>query len=126
MGSCAKTLQTVRLQQSIDSGEGPNDYDKDTIDGLAAKGYARVENGRPIQLIPYIRKPLERLTQKVREDMTALFREKMNMVEIVDRAIANIEKMKPLIPDYLEENERNSLLRGMHLQQCTCYVLYAV
>lgn len=106
--------QMARVHEITVNNETPNEYDKDAIANLAAKRYVRVENGKPVILVPYLRKvTLE--SDTVARGMVKyleMLGEYVDINEIVQLIIQNMDYMEQFIPSYLDKNERNSLLSG--------------
>lgn len=96
------------------SGEAASAYDKDAIASLAAKGYVRVEDGRPVILVPYLRKidlkpeAVEKGLEKWRRTLD----EHIDVRSAVDMLSLGVERMERFIPKYLDKNERDCHLSG--------------
>lgn len=111
----AELKQLARVHELIEKDERPNEYDMDGIANLVEKGYVRVENGKPVLLIPYLRK--KRWTDKAAETFSlALYRKKlekyMDVGKVTELLHGNVERMKKHVPAYLERGQRDSLLLG--------------
>jgi hypothetical protein len=103
-----------RVHEIILNGETPNEYDKDAIANLVAKGYVRVEDRKPVILVPYLRKvftsedDIVKVLDKYWQELDSY----VSIKEMVGLLIQNMEYMEQFMPAYLDKNERNSLLSG--------------
>lgn len=107
--------QLARVHELIEKGEKPNEYGMDGIVNLVEKGYVRVDDGKPVILIPYLRKSTE--TDKAAEKFSIdFYRQKlekyMDVGEIIELLRGNAERMKRHVPTYLDRGLRDSLLLG--------------
>ena len=114
----------TRVYWIIINNEAPNDFDKEIIAHLCELGYVRVENGKPMILVPIIRcedhlgnlkKQLETQFDELGSKLEA---EKNNYVELVVKQRRSIEK---LLPHYLDKNEKN-----FHISTCCGFTVYHV
>lgn len=44
----------IRVNEIVESNEVPNDFDKEAIAIMCDKGYVKVENGKPVILVPVL------------------------------------------------------------------------
>ncbi len=100
-------LALRRIHAIIKTGEVPNDYDRILISTQVEKGYVRVDDGRPVLLIPYINgAALE--APEANSAIAAyqiVHRDKIDhMVELLAEHRRAFAKR---LPAYLDENERN-------------------
>lgn len=114
----------TRVYWIIKNNEAVNDYDKEIIAHLCELGYVRVENGKPMILVPMIRcgdhlKDLkEQLETQFDELGSKLEAEKNNYVERIVKHRRSIEK---ILPHYLDKNEKN-----FHISSCCGFMVYHV
>lgn len=114
----------TRVYWIIKNNEAPNDFDKEIIAHLCELGYVRVENGKPMILVPIIRRgaQLENLKKQLETQFdelgSKLEAEKNNYVELVVKQRRSIEK---LLPHYLDKNEKN-----FHISTCCGFTVYHV
>lgn len=103
-----------RVHEIAVKGETPNSYDKEAIAGLVAKGYVRVDDGRPVILVPYLRKQniTDGAAGKALEKYFAKVDEYLDMHTLVKEYTGQIREMSRFIPGYLDKNEQNHLLGG--------------
>ena len=105
--------QLYRICQIIENNEKPNDYDKDAIANLVQKGYIKVENEKPIILIPYIKpkdnSPLEKYYDA--PNFKSKLAEYLNVDEIVDVYCKQVEQIRNLVPKFLDINETNQAIK---------------
>lgn len=80
----------IRVNEIAKSNEEPSDYDKEAIAIMCDKGYVRVENGKPIILVPMVNAPM------------------VNFDKEKSKEIFNLENAET--PDA----ELNSLLKGLY------------
>ncbi|MDD4496018.1 MAG: RNA polymerase sigma factor [Eubacteriales bacterium] len=101
-----------RIHEIIESGECPNDYDKEIIASLVAKGYVRVDNGVPVLLIPYLKKQnlVDKVINHTMKNYFSSVDELLAKYKLVEKLIDNMKAISPYIPTYLDKNERNSIL----------------
>ncbi|MBQ8333935.1 MAG: sigma-70 family RNA polymerase sigma factor [Clostridia bacterium] len=106
--------QLARVRELIEKEETPNDYDMDGIVNLREKGYIRIDGGRPVILIPCLRKNGNGSadTGDVIGRYEKLFAENLNMDEVCADCLKEIELRKRLIPAHLDDNQRNAILGG--------------
>lgn len=103
----------MRVYSIIKSGETPNEYDKEIIAYLVKEGYVRVENEKPVILVPIMKcgKELETLRETIEKETSELKQvidnEVNNSIEAIIKHRKNLSK---LLPKYLDENQRNFLL----------------
>ena len=97
--------QMERVHEIIVNNELPNMYDKTAIANLVEKGYVRVDDGKPVILVPYLisTTPGDTNINNVLEDY-------IDVKAIVNLLVQNMERMEKYIPNYIDQNERNSLL----------------
>ncbi len=99
-----------RVISIIENGEEPNEYDKENIALLCQKGYIRVQDGKPVLLIPYLtdisilnaygKMTLKEIDEKYNTEVSAL----------VDIIVERNKYVNKMLPKHLEENERNYAL----------------
>ncbi len=97
-----------------------SDVDRDMVAALAVEGYVRVEQDRPILLIPYL----------TREEDQALGH--IMQAEIVPAVLAEYENLcrdhaahvATLLPDYLDKDERNFVTSHFYNANAYTYLLY--
>ncbi len=95
------------------------DLDRDIVAFLAAEGYVRMEHDRPILLVPYL----------TAEEWDALWKIIEN--EIVPAVSEDCEHVRrehiafatPLLPDYLDEDERNFVTGRFYQPNAYTYLL---
>ena len=106
--------QLARVHELIERDEFPNDYDMDAITNLCEKGYIRVNDGKPVILIPYLRKNENVSVDAVdvRGLYENLFTEHLDMDTVCGDCLKSIEVIKQLIPAHLDDNLRNSCLNN--------------
>ncbi len=112
-----------KLERVVDInnlGEQPNSYDIEIISDLCHNGYAKVEDGRPIILIPFFDcadNGYHRIVEEFFEALSSLEaideRYGSDLVGYKSKAIEHRKRMLKLVPKHLDENERNGVL--------TCY-----
>lgn len=114
----------TRVYWIIKNNETPNDFDKEIIAYLCELGYMRVENGKPMILVPMIQcgDQLENLKKQLETQFdelgSKLEAEKSNYVELIVKHRRSIEK---LLPPYLDKNEKN-----FHISTCCGFRGYHV
>ncbi len=99
-----------RVISIIENNEEPSEYDKENIALLCQKGYIRVQDGKPVLLIPYLtdisilntygKMTLKEIDEKYNTEISSL----------VDIIVERNKHLKKILPKHLEENERNYAL----------------
>ena len=86
----------------------------DAVANLTEKGYIRVDDGKPVILVPYIEKTE---TKADAEDIIGkyqkLLSEKLDIDAMAEKLTAALARVKKLIPAHLDEGVRNH-----HLAEC--------
>ncbi len=100
-------LALRRIHAIIRDGETPNDYDKILIATQVEKGYVRVDDGRPVLLIPYV--SANALEALVADSviMAHMVAERDKIDAVIDRLVEHRRTFAKRLPAYLDENERN-------------------
>lgn len=103
----------MRVYSIIKSGETPNEYDKEIIAYLVKEGYVRVENEKPVILVPIIKcgKELDALREMIEKESSELKQIIENEINnSIEPIIKHRKSLSKLLPKYLDENQRNFLL----------------
>ena len=103
----------MRVYSIIKSGETPNEYDKEIIAYLVKEGYVRVENEKPVILVPIIKcgKELDALREMIEKESSELKQVIENEINnSIEAIIKHRKSLSKLLPKYLDENQRNFLL----------------
>jgi RNA polymerase sigma factor, sigma-70 family len=110
--------QMERVHEIIVNNEEPNMYDKTMIASLVEKGYVRVDNGKPVILVPYLTAtvPTDTNVNNVLEDYFKQLEDYIDVKAIVNLLVENLERMDKYIPAYIDRNERN-----FHLMSCASF-----
>lgn len=113
--------QLQRIRTLLEKGESPNEYDKSLIAHLTQLGIMSVTDQVPRILIPY-------LTKEQMADLNTLLEE--SAAENFDdgHAVKIFEEygkeMSPLIPSFIDENERRHILTSFSPQGASMYLLW--
>lgn len=112
----------IRVHSIAKSGETPNEYDKEIIAYLVKEGYVRVENEKPVILVPIIKcgKKLDVLREMIEKEFSELKQiidnEINNSIELI---IKHRKQLGKLLPKYLDDNQKNFLLsRSVGFSHC--------
>ena len=103
----------MRVYSIIKSGETPNEHDKEIIAYLVKEGYVRVENEKPVILVPIIKcgKELDALREMIEKESSELKQAIENEINnSIEPIIKHRKSLSKLLPKYLDENQRNFLL----------------
>ncbi len=106
----AKLMRVYDLTQS---GETPNDYDKEMISYLIREGYVRVDNGYPAVLVPILKdgQELRDLREKMRMDFADSYAKIDEVIRAsMEKVLRYREARSRRLPAYLDKNERAFLL----------------
>lgn len=106
--------QLKRMHDLGKAGLIPDERDMDAVANLTEKGYIRVDDGKPVILVPYIEKTE---TKADAEDITGkyqkLLSEKLDIDAMAEKLTAALARVKKLIPAHLDEGVKNH-----HLAEC--------
>jgi hypothetical protein len=108
-----------RIASIVRSGEEPNDYDKEMIANYAKKGYAKMEDGEPKLLIPFLFADEHQKCMEIWKRVYADIGENLFADFIVGFA-AHIEKE---IPSFIGKDERTYLKYQAYPQYAVLYWL---
>ncbi len=100
----SKMFRIIELSMSDE--EIISEYDKEAIAVMTEKGYVRTEKGRPVVLVPVLKSALTN-EFGLKALGTQLKELDARMEELIAPCLEFNKKLKKLIPDYLDENERN-------------------
>ncbi len=94
----------------IENNEEPNEYDKEIMASLCKKGYIRLQDGKPVLLVPYLTDAsvIDAYGNITLEDIDKKYN--TEILSLVDSIVAHIVKTKRLLPKHLDSNERNYIL----------------
>ncbi|MCL2372930.1 MAG: sigma-70 family RNA polymerase sigma factor [Defluviitaleaceae bacterium] len=108
-----------RIASIIRNNETPNDYDKEVIASFAKHGYAKIENGMPKLLIPFLFadewQKYDNLWQKIHRDIGQNI-----FVSFIEGFAAEMQKE---IPAFISEAERNYIKYEAYPQYAVLYWL---
>ena len=104
--------QLSRVADIIEKDEMPNEYDKHAIANLVKKGYVRVENEKPIILIPYLKHQEHPTLFKYydKEQFFEKIKKELDINEVINMCCEHIDNVRKLIPSFLDETESNQIL----------------
>ncbi|MBQ7760632.1 MAG: sigma-70 family RNA polymerase sigma factor [Clostridia bacterium] len=104
--------QLSRVVDIIEKDEIPNEYDKHAIANLVKKGYVRVENEKPIILIPYLKHQEHPILFKYydKEQFFEKIKKELDIDEVINMCCEHIDNVRKLIPSFLDETETNQIL----------------
>ncbi len=94
--------------------------DGDAVTFLAAEGYVRVENDRPVLLVPY-------LTAEQWEALWAMLSQEVvpAVLEMSENLLCEYAAfVEPLLPNYLDKDEQNFVAGRMYYPNAYTYLLY--
>jgi len=91
-----------RVAALIKSGDEPNEYDKAIIASFAEQGYAKVENGKPVLLIPFFDKDEYAKLQNILDVVQKEAGETL-FIPFIEGFVNAIEKE---IPPFISDDER--------------------
>lgn len=98
--------QIERLHTICQTGEEPNDFDKEIIANLCKKGYAKVENGVPSLLVPCFndKNKFKELFNHFYEERRDDFFDIATLTDLVSEYMKQAEKN---VPSYLDKEARS-------------------
>lgn len=110
--------QLKRVHEIIKNNEVPNDYDKEAISNLVAKGYVEINNGIPKILVPYFE------NNNINDILQKEIDKYLDKSILIKPFYDYIDTMKNYIPSFVDENERNCLLSSYWPQYAIFWFLF--
>jgi len=106
--------QLKRMHDLSEAGLLPDERDMDAVANLSAKGYIRVDDGKPVILVPYIAKTGAKPDAgDIIGKYEKLLAEKLDLDAMAEKLTAALARVKKLIPAHLDEGVKNH-----HLAEC--------
>ena len=107
----------IRVNEIVESNEVPNDFDKEAIAIMCDKGYVKVENGKPVILVPVINiENAKKIfdfgnTETPDAEYNALIKGFIDRFdEFADRIIKERSVFAKTLPKSLDKNELNYVI----------------